>query len=285
MNSHRGNIRFHSAHTGLISTERFRTIEEYILHLMHQNDYRLIADMSDNKIVLDLGCNTGYGTRLLAERCKRVVGVDVSLKAIAMAKLRHGSRGIKFLLFDGLRLPFKNGSFDLVASLQVIEHIYDTSAFLAEIKRVLAPGRKAVFTTPNARIRLDPGMPPWNSFHVREYRGEELDQILREFFPKTQVLGLFANEPIYSQEISRSARSREIARRRSPLFFKTRAMLPYWALGIIQSARKLYRTAKKASLPSVPESELRKYSMDDLFYRDRNLDKSINLMAICERER
>ena len=79
-------------------------------------------------------------------------------------------------LVDGQTLPFKDCSFDLVTAFQIIEHIPETVTFTEELKRVLRRDGVVLITTPNATIRLDPAMKPWNPFHVREYSHEELSE-------------------------------------------------------------------------------------------------------------
>jgi ubiquinone/menaquinone biosynthesis C-methylase UbiE len=146
---------------------------------MHVKAYEEAAALANNKTVLDLGCNNGYGTVLLGKGHSKVVGLDVSARAIEDAQQRFRNYGINFLLYDGQTIPFKANSFDLIVSFQVIEHIADSTRYLAEIVRVLRSSGMALFTTPNAAIRLDPGMKPWNQFHVREYRAAELSGLLQ----------------------------------------------------------------------------------------------------------
>lgn len=63
---------------GLIDGLNFRTAEQYNLHLIHSFAYVQASILAENKSVLDLGCNTGYGSEILFNNAKRVVGVDVS---------------------------------------------------------------------------------------------------------------------------------------------------------------------------------------------------------------
>src|SRR5579872_7120077 len=178
--------------------DEFMSLEAYCLHLMHRRAYEEAAQIARGLTVLDLGCNNGFGTHHLSSVAASVVGLDVSEAAIADARRRFAD--CDFRVFAGVNLPFPEAAFDVVVSLQVIEHIADTAVYLGEIKRVLKPSGTAVFTTPNAAIRLDPGMRPWNRFHVREYRAEELRQSLAQVFDSVTVRGLFANEVLYQVE-------------------------------------------------------------------------------------
>ena len=77
-------------------------------------------------------------------------------------------------------LPLRDGSVDVVANLQVIEHLWDQEGFLAECRRVLRPGGTLIVTTPN-RLTFSPGQDtPLNPFHTRELAPSELDEMLRE---------------------------------------------------------------------------------------------------------
>ena len=98
-------------------------------------------------------------------------------------------------------LPFRDASFDWVISFQVIEHIRDDRAFVAEIHRVLRPGGRFLVTTPNAPMSLTRN--PW---HVREYTPEELRRLLLGPFSEVEALGVFGNGKVmdYYEENRRS---------------------------------------------------------------------------------
>lgn len=99
--------------------------------------------------MIDLGCGDGNATSVIGEKvgAKEVFGVDIDEEAVESAK----QRGIDARLSDLSResLPFPDDHFDLVISIEVIEHIYDTDHFLSEVKRVLRPGGHFLLTTPN----------------------------------------------------------------------------------------------------------------------------------------
>lgn len=280
MSSSQDIIRLQAKKHVLVPIEDFRTIEEYCLFLIHLKAYEEAAKMAKDKTVLDCGCNIGYGTKVIGTHCKEVIGVDVSPKAIEEARRRYGSNGIEFRLVDGIRLPFKDNRFDLVVSFQVIEHIDDYDSYLTEIKRVLADTGKVLFTTPNARIRLDPGMKPLYPFHVREFSAGELQKLLQRYFPQVAICGSFGKEPLYSTELNRVKTALLKYRRRpqwvNSLSYKLRATLPASVTGHIKTMLGSLKGKKKLD-PAI----LQQYSTADLFYRDDNLDEALDLMAIC----
>lgn len=204
-------IKLQAEEHDIIDGANFTSVEEYILHLMHQSDYVRAQKLVIGKIVLDLGCNSGYGTNLLSQTCGRVTGVDVSPEAISTAKSKYQSNNMSFQLIDGITLPFESDSFDVITSFQVLEHIENYDNYFSEICRVLKPDGVLLLTTPNADIRVMPGSKPWNRFHVHvhEFRGHELSQFLKKYFPLVTVLGQFATERAYFIEYSRCTRARD----------------------------------------------------------------------------
>lgn len=282
MSSSRDVVAFQAKRHEIVRTAEFRNIEEYLLFLIHLKAYEEAASRGQGKTVLDIGCNNGYGTAVIAANCRKAVGIDVSPRAIREAQRMFASKGIEFQLVDGKRLPFEDASFDLVTCYQVIEHIGDCGSFLSEIKRVLARGACLLIATPNARIRLDSTRKPWNPLHVREFNAGELLSLLRTYFHDVRLQGLSAKEPLYSIELGRmnKEKARFAARRMSPLRTKIKGILPGPVLSGIRAALDgVKRVRSRASDSSL----LQRYSTADLFYRDDDLDNALDLMAICHR--
>jgi SAM-dependent methyltransferase len=98
--------------------------------------------------LLDLGCGDGRFTTQVAEQARvaRVLGIELVPHIAEQAR----RRGVEVEQADlGKRLPFEDGSIDVVHSNQVIEHLSFTDHFLREIRRVLAPDGYAVLSTNN----------------------------------------------------------------------------------------------------------------------------------------
>lgn len=84
-------------------------------------EYRLIASLlaaKQGETLLDVGCGTGYFTRLLAKNVavENVVGTDIDLGLLRFAAA-HSSRCVSYVGADARQLPFRDGSFDLLPAL------------------------------------------------------------------------------------------------------------------------------------------------------------------------
>jgi 2-polyprenyl-3-methyl-5-hydroxy-6-metoxy-1,4-benzoquinol methylase len=225
------------------------------------------AKVARDALVLDVGCNNGYGTVIIAQQSRMTVGVDVSPSAIESAQRHNARENIEYRVIDGLRLPFDDGFFDLVTSFQVIEHISNTARYLAEIRRVLKPGGTALLTTPNAHIRLEPGMKPWNEFHVREYTADELRELLQQTFNDVAILGLFASRPAYKA---------------NRLFRSTiKALLPHALVAKLRRSQSS-PSSQKAAAQAPAQNFLGRHSTADFWYRTEGLDRSLDFLAVCK---
>ena len=114
--------------------------------------------------ILDLGCGTGWATRLLAGRAAGVqaIGVDASTKMIARAEELHSLR-IRARYEHGTfeALDFPDDKFDLVFSMEAIYYAPDLARALAEVARVTKPGGQVHLVTDYYVGR--PGTETWSA--------------------------------------------------------------------------------------------------------------------------
>lgn len=83
---------------------------------------------------------------------------------------------------------------DAITCLQVVEHLWDLRGFLRECRRVLRPGGELIVTTPQ-RLTFSPGLArgakPINPFHVEEFDGEQLHELLLDAgFDEAEMRGV-----------------------------------------------------------------------------------------------
>lgn len=136
---------------------------------------------------LDVGCGAGLLCEPLARLGAAVTGMDAAPENI------HAARA--HAMQSGLRIDYRVGSvealgeapFDLVTSLEVIEHVSDPAAFVQGLARVLAPGGLLLLSTPNRT---------WLSRLALITLGEGLGQIprgthdWRQFLPPAELTQL-----------------------------------------------------------------------------------------------
>ena len=103
----------------------------------------------EGKTALDVGCGAGLLTEPLARLGAMVTGIDAAPELIAAA-IDHSQR--QGLAIDYRAAPVEEleGQFDLVTSLEVIEHVADPGAFAQALAQRLAPGGLMILSTPNA---------------------------------------------------------------------------------------------------------------------------------------
>jgi len=132
--------------------------------------------VSPSALVLDVACGDGCHALGLAARSRRVIGLDRSTACLRLAR----SRGVPFTIrADAARLPFADGSFDLVFCAHSLGSLADHLGAIAEIVRVTRPGGSiaVVESDPVHRILL-----PWDPMleaRVRLAQLEGLTQLAR----------------------------------------------------------------------------------------------------------
>ena len=119
------------------------------LHCIRNDELSVLAKyLGPEGTLLELGAGTGFQARGLAD-----LGYEV--KAIDLPGSAHkASRVFPVVDYDGRTIPFPDATFDVVFSSNVLEHVVDLPAMLAETRRVLKPGGHAVHAMPTAMWRL-----------------------------------------------------------------------------------------------------------------------------------
>jgi ubiquinone/menaquinone biosynthesis C-methylase UbiE len=101
-------------------------------------------DFRGDETVLDVGCGDGDVARLLLERAREVVAVDIQPSVVWIER-----PGLSFRVADAERLPFEDASFDVVHSKDSLHHMTSPERALREYRRVLKAGGTAVIVEAN----------------------------------------------------------------------------------------------------------------------------------------
>ena len=124
--------------------------------------------------ILDVGCGTGANLLMLSQ-FGDAEGVDISEDALAFCRER-GLANVK--LGAAEKLPYDDGTFDLVTALDVVEHLDDDLSGLSEMRRVLRPGGRVLLFVPTFMFLW--GVQDDVSNHRRRYRLPELRRVLEQ---------------------------------------------------------------------------------------------------------
>ncbi|MGH7904610.1 MAG: class I SAM-dependent methyltransferase [Candidatus Dormibacteraceae bacterium] len=154
----------------------------------HLHRYAFASRLAEGREVLDLGCGEGYGTCILAQRARRVTGVEIDPAAVLHARANYRLPNAEFVEGSALDLrEFRDGSQGLVVCFEVIEHLAEQQRVLDEVRRVLGKGGMFVVSTPDRQVyRRDQER---NPFHVRELDQQEFRDFLHSRFEHVAVWG------------------------------------------------------------------------------------------------
>jgi len=162
------------------------------------NDFRKVApvwkDLGRKLRVIDLGCGAGSTSAELVRQGHEVVGLDIMEDAVVRAR----RRGLDAHVHDmNQPLPFRDGEFDVVMALDVLEHLFDPVGALRDIRRILREDGYAIVCLPlhfdlrnrlrllvgrgilsHEHLRLETGLRCWSYYHLRFFTLTEAERFL-----------------------------------------------------------------------------------------------------------
>ena len=167
-------------------------MEPGIIHYEHLHRYKFAKEFVKDKIVLDLACGEGYGSFLMADTAKKVIGIDIDKETIEHASLKYLRDNLKFVSGSMTNIPLDGEKiFDIIVCFEAIEHIKEQEQLIKEVKRLLKKDGILIISTPNAYIYSQkPGYNIFqNPFHLKEMRYEEFGEILKTNFKEIFIYG------------------------------------------------------------------------------------------------
>ncbi len=158
---------------------------------------------------LDIGVGgSGYTVIEAARRGWNSIGMDISPLGMKKAKQFATSElgnelPLAFIVASAESLPFKDGAFEKLTMISVLEHVPDDKQAILEIARVLAPSGEFFITVPNSYRRILPifwlpkSMADKRVGHLRHYKAEELVSEFAQY-------GLQLRSVVYSAHLSKA---------------------------------------------------------------------------------
>lgn len=104
------------------------------------------------QMILDVGCGAGFLANALAGGGHLVTGVDLSLESLRVATTCDSTRSVRYVQANAYHMPFSSSSFDVIAAMDLLEHVEDPGQVLQETSRLLKPGGLFFFHTFNRNV-------------------------------------------------------------------------------------------------------------------------------------
>ena len=169
-----------------------------LLAAEHVHRYRLGAELCRGARVLDLGCGTGYGSRILRAEAASVTGIDNDGPTIENARATIGaSDDIGFETADAVDYLRRDlsGSFDAIVAFEVLEHLREAEVALELLAGHAGEGVKLILSVPNSRA-FDEA----NKFHLTDFGFEETMAAFDRFKDVTVLYQYIAEGSVIQRE-------------------------------------------------------------------------------------
>jgi len=253
---------------------------EYYNHLMHIATYQFALKHVRGKRVLDYGCGSGYGSYMLSSIADNVTAVDISKEAVNFAKSCYKSSNLVFYTISEL----SNEKYDVITSFQVIEHVPDEKEYIKKLKELLNPSGYLLISTPDKSFRLfNYIQKPWNVFHLKEYNGKDLNNLLQNYFDKVEILKIGSSADFVIKEILRTKKQRLITLPFTLFFYPNllRVLLLNFQVSIYNAINNFRKKDELTMNNNDHHIDLAtKFSIHDIDIA-KNMALSTDLLAIC----
>ncbi len=112
-----------------------------LLRAENEAKFPWILERIKNKgTLLDVGCGAGFLTNRMAQEGFQVTGVDLSPESLKVATRYDTTHTVNYVTADACHLPFPDASFEVVTTLDFLEHVPNPADVVKECARVLKPG-------------------------------------------------------------------------------------------------------------------------------------------------
>ncbi|MFP4370504.1 MAG: class I SAM-dependent methyltransferase [Candidatus Kapaibacterium sp.] len=170
----------------------FRRLREYII-----SETGNIA----GKLILDAGSGGAWVARELCPKGAEVVSFDISPTNCVKALEHYPYEDHYAVAGDALKPPFRESSFDIVISSEVIEHVVDPVLFSQSLFRLVKPGGILIITTPyreqiHWEVCIHCNKPTPRNAHLHSFDEDVLKSLIKEGAPAGINIKIFGNKAL-----------------------------------------------------------------------------------------
>jgi 2-polyprenyl-3-methyl-5-hydroxy-6-metoxy-1,4-benzoquinol methylase len=156
--------------------------------------YKSLEFISENDIVFDIASGEGYGSEIISRKAKKVYGGDYNIETVIKSSISYKNKNLNYIHADVTDIPFRDNYFDVVTSMETIEHV-DENLFISNILRVLKPNGFLILTTPQNEYGFT--LTPW---HTKEYSLDDMRNLLQKKFDIIKIYGCSSGEIFENSE-------------------------------------------------------------------------------------
>lgn len=192
-----------------------RTNIDPIVWFIHEHRYRWARQFTSGR-VLDVACGIGYGSAVLRKNTgvTEYVGMDCSEDALAEARAEFSAEGVHFAKGDATSLPFPDGTFDTVVSLETIEHLARPEDAVKEFARILRPDGCLIGSVPTrAYEELAASIHGENPYHLYIFDLDEIQALLARHFDQVHFFAATVDVVTRIVSMESETSGRELRRR------------------------------------------------------------------------
>jgi SAM-dependent methyltransferase len=234
-----------AAHPAPFTGERLTGAVSGQVQIEHYHRFQFARALCRGLDVLDVASGEGYGTAMLAQVARSVIGLERDGPTIARAAASFARPNLNFLHGDARFLPLADACVDAVVSFETIEHFDQQALFVREVRRVLRPDGWFLVSTPDRDVYSPLGSVP-NPHHVQELSKDEFVALLGLSFRHISIL---RQRPMIG-----SALMADTGSAASPVVFEERGDGHFEACTGLPRAPYLVAVASGREVPSLPPS-------------------------------
>lgn len=129
--------------------------------------------------VLDIACANGYGTKILSNVCRTIVGIDNKEKYIEIARKNNMANNIEYILLDVDNNDLY-GDYDVIVCFETLEHLKYPNEFLKKIYSCLDKDGVVLLSVPNSKFEIIENGVNLDHYHLHIFTYDDLKCMLSD---------------------------------------------------------------------------------------------------------